>query len=41
MTPAYGMTEALEITCPPASYKMERSGSVGPSVSLSDHWLSG
>lgn len=28
--------EALEITCPDASYKLDRPGSVGPSVSLQD-----
>jgi len=33
LTPSYGMTEALEITCPDANYKLERPGSVGPSVS--------
>jgi len=32
VTPAYGMTEALEITCPPANYHLERPGSVGPSI---------
>jgi len=33
VTPAYGMTEALEITCPSAQYKLDRPGSVGPSIS--------
>jgi len=32
VTPAYGMTEALEITCPPADYQLQKPGSVGPSI---------
>ncbi|CAE8700642.1 unnamed protein product [Polarella glacialis] len=33
VTPAYGMTEALEITCHPVGYRLERPGSVGPTIS--------
>eukprot|EP00929_Paragymnodinium_shiwhaense_P048386 TRINITY_DN24471_c0_g1_i3.p1 TRINITY_DN24471_c0_g1~~TRINITY_DN24471_c0_g1_i3.p1 ORF type:complete len:1540 (+),score=354.62 TRINITY_DN24471_c0_g1_i3:78-4697(+) len=32
LTPAYGMTEACEITCPPKDYRLERPGSVGPAM---------
>jgi len=41
VTPAYGMTEALEITCPPADYAFSKPGSVGPSISAEIRILSG
>jgi len=41
VTPAYGMTEALEITCPPATYQLERPGSVGPSINAEIKLING
>jgi len=41
VTPAYGMTEALEITCPPMDYRLEKPGSIGPSISAEIKLLDG
>eukprot|EP00441_Pelagodinium_beii_P047567 CAMPEP_0197622594 /NCGR_PEP_ID=MMETSP1338-20131121/2832_1 /TAXON_ID=43686 ORGANISM="Pelagodinium beii, Strain RCC1491" /NCGR_SAMPLE_ID=MMETSP1338 /ASSEMBLY_ACC=CAM_ASM_000754 /LENGTH=1104 /DNA_ID=CAMNT_0043192337 /DNA_START=96 /DNA_END=3407 /DNA_ORIENTATION=- len=41
VTPAYGMTEALEITCPPMGYRLEKPGSIGPSISAEIQLMDG